>query len=458
MSTRREFLQTVGATGAAAAGLGLSTACGGGKKGGDDTKKEAAIPIPAQPILVVINIAGGNDWLNMFVPIEGANAAPYTNNRPTLQIAPTKTTKIETGMGLNNDFTGMADLYKTGRVAFMPGIGMANPNLSHFTAGDLWGQGWVAQDAPLSIRGTGWLGRYSDGVANFGVLQGLTTTNDVPVELRGSTRNFVSITSDRGYVYPAYLRNDNRVGQNNGDPYFGQSQSLEDAFGAAVQASYSDAAMQAVARAGKAFFDAQNTFGGATGQLPARAATVAYPGDDAYPIGRVDGGRLYNGLAGQLKLIAQMIASGLPTSIYYARIGGWDTHSNQLVSHANLQRILGGCLDAFYKDLKNINTSSGNAQDRVMIMGWSEFGRRVKENDGGTDHGTAGLSFCMGRAVKGGVYGDIPSLSALDSNGNMNAVVDFRALYATVLDRWLGQAPSTTNTILGASYPRLGFL
>ena len=93
-----------------------------------------------------------------------------------------------------------------------------------------------------------------------------------------------------------------------------------------------------------------------------------------------------------------------------------------------------------------------------MILAFSEFGRRVQENNGGTDHGTAGLAFCVGKSVKGGLYGGYPDLSSLDSNGNMKFTTDFRSLYATVLERWLGQAATTTDTLLGSTYPRLGFL
>jgi uncharacterized protein (DUF1501 family) len=121
-------------------------------------------------------------------------------------------------------------------------------------------------------------------------------------------------------------------------------------------------------------------------------------------------------------------------------------------------RALGGSIRAFYDDLASIQTADGNAQERVMILAWSEFGRRVPENQGGTDHGTAGLAFCVGRAVRGGFYGDYPNLNDLDRNANMRFTVDFRSLYATVLERWLGLAQTTTDSILGSAYPRLGFL
>ena len=121
-------------------------------------------------------------------------------------------------------------------------------------------------------------------------------------------------------------------------------------------------------------------------------------------------------------------------------------------------RTLGGSIRAFYDDLASIQTPDGNAQERTMVLAWSEFGRRIAENDGGTDHGTAGLSFWVGRAVRGGTYSDYPDLSNLDRNGNMKCTVDFRSLYATVLDRWLGQDAAATDAMLGSAYPRLGFL
>jgi uncharacterized protein (DUF1501 family) len=121
---------------------------------------------------------------------------------------------------------------------------------------------------------------------------------------------------------------------------------------------------------------------------------------------------------------------------------------------------LGGSIKAFHDDLATISTTVNgttvNAQERVMLMAWSEFGRRIKENNGGTDHGTSGLCFCVGNMVKGGFYGGgYPDLSRPDSNGNMVSTSDFRSLYATVLDRFL---LGDSKSILGATYPALGFL
>jgi uncharacterized protein (DUF1501 family) len=406
--------------------------------------------MPASPILVVVNLDGGNDWLNMLPPTGGANRTVYDARRPTLGIPAAGLVDLGQGIGLHPDFTGMDELHAAGHVAWIPGIGMNNPNLSHFVSIDLWGQG-TAQP-----NGTGWLGRFADAAFDprGDVLRGITVTNDLPVMLRGGTRAFVSITSASGFVYPAWLRA-NRVGA----PF--DPQLLENGFAAAVGAAAADPASapgwEAAAAAGKLFLDAQNGFG-VDGTLPARTPSVPYPGDAAYPVKKLDGSALGSSLSGQLKLVAQMLASGLPGEVFFTRLGGWDTHSNEAVDHPNLMRTLGGSIQAFLADLDTVNTASGKASDRVMVLGYSEFGRRVAENKGGTDHGTAGLAFCVGNAVQGGVYGAYPDLGNLDANGNMRFTVDYRSLYATVLERWLGVAPAATDASLGAAYPRLELL
>ena len=445
MTTRRDFIQTLGATGAALAGL---SACSGGKgsSGGGGTTVPPT-PVPSAPILVIVNIDGGYDWLNVVPPNAGANLGVYAAKRATLGITNAAlVTDLGGSMALNLDLTGMDQLHALGRVAWIPGIGMPNPNLSHFTSIDLWGQGAAVP------TGTGWLGRFADTAfsASGDVLRGLTVTSDLPVMLKGSSRSFVSIPSAGGYVFPAYLLSGNPVPD---------AALIETGWGTALNAASSDLGYLAAAQAGKLFYDAQNNSAfGTGGSLTARTPTILYPGDATYPVKRLDGGNLNSGLSRQFKLIAQMIAAGLPTQVYFSRLGGWDTHSNQATDHPNLQRALGGSIKALYDDLATITTASGTAQDRVMILAYSEFGRRVQENNGGTDHGTAGLSFCVGKAVKGGFYGGYPDLTNLDGNGNMKFTTDFRSLYATVLERWLGLAATSTNTLLGSSYARLGFL
>ena len=434
--TRRRFLQGVGAAGLA---MGLER-CGGG--GG-----QKPTPRPSRPILVIVNIDGGNDWLNTMPPLSGSNRTVYDAMRPSLGIPGTGAAADDLGggIGLNKDFHGMYELSTLGRIAWIPGIGMPNPNLSHFVSIDLWGQG------AATPNNTGWLGRFADSAfsSTGDVLRGLTVTNDLPVMLRGSSRSFVSITNSSGYVYPAMLRS-GRLSTSQWD-----TQPIEDAYGAAVSAPVDPSAPPGLSFAeavGKQFFDAQNGFG-TDGSLVPRTPSLPYPGDAGYPLTGIP-----TSLANQLKLVAQMLANGIDAEVFFTRLGGFDTHGNQATDHPRLMRALGGSIRAFYEDLGSVNTPFGNAMERTMILAYSEFGRRVPENQGGTDHGTAGLAFCVGRGVSGGLMSNYPDLRDLDGNENMKFTVDFRSLYATVLEGWLGRTAAETDAILGATYPRLGFL
>ncbi len=153
----------------------------------------------------------------------------------------------------------------------------------------------------------------------------------------------------------------------------------------------------------------------------------------------------FYGLARRLRLISQLIKAGLSTSIYYTHLDGFDTHSGQLQQHAGLLRELGASLGAFLGDLEKSGES-----DRVLVLVFSEFGRRLGENgSGGTDHGTAAPVFLLGRPVKAGLHGPYPDLTHLDDGGDPKHAVDFRGIYASVLDEWLG-VPH--RDILGAAF------
>jgi uncharacterized protein (DUF1501 family) len=154
--------------------------------------------------------------------------------------------------------------------------------------------------------------------------------------------------------------------------------------------------------------------------------------------------------ATSMRLIAQMIAGRLPTKVYYAHITGFDTHAAQRSVHANLLQQLAEGVTSFYRDLE----AQGNA-DRVVVLAFSEFGRRVMENgSGGTDHGTAAPMFIFGKPLKPGFYGQQPSLTDL-ADGDLKHVIDFRSVYATILDRWLGKDP---QKILGQAFERVPFI
>ncbi len=249
MTTRRSFIQGMGAAGLALGGL---TACGGGKGGGGSAyDPQTPKPIPSDPILVVVMFDGGQDWLNLMVPTAGANASAYVAARSNLKIDPGSASDMTGGVSLNNDFLGMIDLHNKGRVAWVPGIGMPSASLSHFTATDLWAQGGV-------LNSTGWLGRFADQAFSptGDVLRGIVTTGDVPLMFRGATRDFVAITGSSGFVYPSFLRKTVV-----GTPY--SAQALEDGWGISLTTASPDPVSQpgydVAAMAGKAFFDAQNS-------------------------------------------------------------------------------------------------------------------------------------------------------------------------------------------------------
>jgi len=441
MIHRRAFLQTLGAGSAALASLacgGSGGAAPGGDGGGSGGPPPS--PAPSAPILVVVQLSGGNDLLDSLVPIGGPNAALYATARPGLRQDPAQLVDIGQGLALPAGFLGMADLFRQGRLALLPGIGMPNPTLSHFLAEDLWHQGAAMPS------GTGWLGRWADAAFLPGgdPLRGITV-DGVNLALEGSTRAFVGISSPDGYGFPS-TRND-----------WG---SVEDP--APLRAAFSDgfapgssgggSGLRAARAAGQLYDQAQRTFGTLMGSSR-RAPAVPYPGDAKHPDPDLRDGWFW--LSEQLKFVAEMIAKGVPGQAFHVVQGGYDTHSNHARDHAALLKELGGSLSAFYADLATITTAQGPAQERVLVMAWSEFGRRVAENNGGLDHGTAGLAFCLGKGVKGGIHSDYPDLSKLDGDGNLKHTKDFRSLYATVLERWLG---ARSSSILGASYPLLGFL
>ena len=442
MSSRRAFLQTLGAGTAALAALGCAGSSGAAPATGGSGGPGGPPPsqAPSAPILVVVQLAGGNDLLDSLVPTGGPNAGVYASARPTLRQGPAQLADLGQGLALPNSFLGMADLYRQGRLALVPGVGMPNPTLSHFLAEDLWHQGAAAP------AGTGWLGRWADAtfLAGGDPLRGITT-DGVNLSMEGAGRAFVGISSPDGYGFPA-ARNDWGSVE---DPA-----PLRGAFsdGFALSGSPAASGLRAALAAGQLYDQAQRSFGtlmGSTRRTPA----VPYPGATNYPDPELRDNWFW--LSVQLQFVAEMIAKGIPGQVYHVVQGGFDTHSNHARDHAALLKELGGSLTAFYQDLATITTPQGPAQERVLVMAWSEFGRRVRENNGGTDHGTAGLAFCLGKGVKGGVHSDYPDLSRLDDDGNMKHTVDFRSLYATVLERWLG---ARSASILGATYPFLGFL
>ncbi|HVB09467.1 MAG TPA: DUF1501 domain-containing protein [Bacillota bacterium] len=375
----------------------------------------AAAPGAADRVLVIVQLAGGNDGLNTVVPYQ---QGAYYDMRPTIAIAQKDVLPLAgAGAGLNPALAGLHQLYQQNQVAIVQGVGYSNPNLSHFRSMQIWE---TAQ--PTSNSYTGWLGRYLDGVQAKSPLEAVAIGSSVPLAMQGSTVAPPAIEALSAF--------DLRT-----DPRFPDDRtSLLNALAAMYGGAPADPATFALVR-------------GATVDAYASAAAVqkaatGYKPSSPYPATQ---------LGKQLELVAQLVAGGLPTRIYYTVLGGFDDHANEHTGYAHLLQQLGDAVAAFFTDLK------GHGLDqRVTLMTWSEFGRRAKENaSGGTDHGTAAPLFVVGPSVKGGLYGEAPSVTNLDSDGNLKFDVDFRQVYATLLQEWLAADPAG---VLGGTFSTLPLL
>ena len=367
--------------------------------------------VPEDHTLVVIQLGGGNDGLNTVIPYESRE---YYTNRPQIAIAAPgngESSALEIpgsdGYGLHPNLTGLRELLDNGQAAIIQGVGYPNPNRSHFTSTDIWHTG------NHSGQGYGWLGRYFDNTcAGQPNPDGsIAIGNKAPLALHGKTQKAVNFETEKLFRWAGGSVNDSLE-----NPY-------DEINRQEVKQSHDkDTQLDFLVRTA---LDAQ------VSSDRIRAA-VSKQTLIKYPDGQ---------LAKQLQLIGSMIRADLPTRVYYASLGGFDTHANQLQGHANLMRQLGGALNAFQKDL----AKQGNT-GKVMTMVFSEFGRRVAQNgSNGTDHGTAAPMFLIGDNVQNGLLGKHPSLTKLDE-GDLVYNTDFREVYAAVLEDWMG---ADSTAILG---------
>jgi uncharacterized protein (DUF1501 family) len=366
------------------------------------------------PILVVIQLAGGNDGLNAIVPY-GSDL--YYRDRPTIAVPAKSVIPIDQTVGFNPNLKGLKSLYDAGKVAVVQGVGYDNPSRSHFQGTSIWE---TADTTGTST--TGWLGRYLDAelTGSDNPLTAIALGPLLPQTLMSTRAPVTTIESVNSFRFQVTREKPNSILDAYSRMYAGTTQVAPDYLGVVRSAG-------ADARQG-----VQDLATIATNYK----STVQYP---------------RNALARELQLVAQMISANLGTRVFHVTLGGFDDHVAEVFTHANLMKYLGDSLAAFYADL----TAQGKV-DQVVSMTFSEFGRRVRENAGrGTDHGTAAPVFLVGGKVKGGLYGDDPILNSLDPNGDLKYGVDFRSVYGTVLDGWLG---ANSKDILGGSYERLPFL
>jgi uncharacterized protein (DUF1501 family) len=362
-------------------------------------------------ILVVIEMTGGNDGLNTVIPY----ADPlYHKYRPTLHQTKNVVVRLDDHVGLHSSMQPLRPLWEQGQLAVVQGVGYPNPERSHFEAMDTW----QSADPKKSIN-TGWLGRAAvnggDGAGGVPILH--VGSNRLPLALAGAPGGGAVTVSDRN------------------------SFTLDLAGGTAARQKDRRKLLEGLA--GPVGRPGEDDLASFVRRRQVQTLTAVetlhelLEGPKAIP-------RTGGGLAQKLQLIAGLIAKGFGTRIFYVSLEGFDTHSDQSPTHANLLGELANSAGTFFQTLKK----TGHDR-RVRLMTFSEFGRRVQENNSrGTDHGAAACLFVAGPSVKGGVVGAHPSLEDLDA-GDLKFHTDFRRVYATLLDGWLA---CDSKAVLGAPW------
>ncbi|MSR17723.1 MAG: DUF1501 domain-containing protein [Phycisphaerales bacterium] len=373
-------------------------------------------------ILVVLQLGGGNDGLNTVVPY---GMDDYYKARPQLavpvagEVNGAITLPGNSTVGLHPAMTQMRELLDEGRLAIVQGVGYPNPNRSHFTSMDIW------HTANTDAQGDGWIGKYFDCTCNgTPVPEGaIAIGRSAPLAMSGRIQKPVAFENAQLFRWMG-ADDDERLAANYERITRAGVLPGSGSVGAESQSGF-------LMRTALDAQLASDRIRGALGKRP----LVEYP---------------QHQLAKHLQAIGSMIRDGMPTRVYYASLGGFDTHAGQQGTHANLLRQVSESLRAFQRDLD----AQGNA-GRVLTMVFSEFGRRVRQNaSGGTDHGTAAPMFLIGPMVNAGLHGEHPSLNSLD-NGDLRFGTDFRSVYASILEDWM-RTPS--SPILGAAFEKARIL
>ncbi|HJM62161.1 MAG: DUF1501 domain-containing protein [Roseibacillus sp.] len=417
IATRREFLSSgaksagLVALGSSAPGFLVNTAHAIGEEATDKDGR----------ILVLIKLGGGNDGLNTLVPV---NDRTYYEYRPKLAIPKEEALMISEDHGFNPACTGFQRLFGEGQLAVIQDVGYPNSTRSHFSGQDFYERGGGAEYA-----GSGWLGRYLDAV--------------IPPDIARKTSSPVATHISR--ALPIVLRS------RRPQPVFSMLSSdvrrlMQRAMAKDETAELLRSTIQAADNEKNDKVDYLNIayMNALITEEKVRTVIGNYKADANYP---------KSNLASDMRAVAAMISAGMGTRIYSLDTGGFDTHSNQLNRHAQLVGGISGAISSFLADLE-----AKKLADKVIVMPFSEFGRRPYENgSAGTDHGTNSVFFVAGGAVKGGLYGNHPSIPK-DERSDLKFTkksIDFRQLYATVLGKWLGADP---EPILKGNYKPLDFL
>jgi len=363
------------------------------------------------PILVVLQLTGGNDILNTVVPY---TSALYYDNRKRVHVAAEQVLPIDDQYGFHPGLAAIKPFWDDGKMAIVNGVGYENPNYSHFRSMDIW---YTAE--PAKVATDGWLGKVvreldpkADNVltaVSFGRgLPRALSLAGVPVASVAELDTYGLLTSLSGVE---------------------ERRSALEVFSHMYDDGWDDMGKPCADFVPGGMGGDVLTYMGQTGLDAQKGADIlrtvlgTYQSDVVYPDSRI---------AKSLKAVAQVKLANLGTRVFYTQHDSFDTHANELAVHGKLLREVSEAVAAFFADLR-----AHDAADDVIMLLWSEFGRRVKDNGGGTDHGAGGAAFLIGDPIKGGMYGEYPSLKEDDLIiGNLSYTHDFRTVYSSILERW----------------------
>ena len=368
------------------------------------------------PLLVVVQLTGGNDYMNTVIPY---GDPLYQDNRPTVGIPHDQVLPIDDHLGFNPAMQPIKDLYDQDMVAVINGIGYPNPNRSHFRSMDIW-----HTCEPDKIANEGWLGRViRDLDPNAeNVLTGVNFGRGLPraMALSGVPVASVAVLETYGVLTGI------------ADPQ--QRTGALDLFARMyAPVSGTGPVMDYLGRTGLDALKGADILKTAPGLYQ---STVEYA-DSA--------------IGHNLQGIAKVLLAGLGTRIFYTQQAGYDTHASQTTVQPKLLGELAQGISDFCADLRE-----HEASDNVLIFVFTEFGRRVKDNGSGTDHGSGGMAMAIGDPVNGGLHGEFPSMKQEDLlEGDLRFNVDFRGVYSTMVERWLGLDPVS---VVGGNFEQLDFL
>ena len=368
------------------------------------------------PILVVIQLTGGNDYLNTLIPY---GDPLYYDNRTNVGIPQAEVLPINDYVGLHPAASAIKDLYDDGKVAIINGVGYPTPNRSHFRSMDIW-----HTCEPDKVGNEGWLGRVIRDIdpKSENVLTGVNFGRGLPRALALSGVPVASVAVLETYGVLTGIT---------GEPE--RSEAL-DVFSRMYAPTIGSGPVM--------------DYLGQTGLAALKGADILKTAPDKYE-STVEYAE--TSIGKNLQGIAKVLTADLGTRIFYTQHGGYDTHANQGPAHPKLWTELSQGISDFYADLREHDKA-----DNVLMFVFTEFGRRVKDNGSGTDHGSGGMALAIGDPVKGGLYSEYPSLKAEDLlEGDLHFNFDYRGVYGTMVEKWLGL---DAQSVVGGNFEQLGFV